>query len=294
MPGIHRTNLLAAALVLAIGSASSGAQESFQPMDVFQLEFAADPQISPDGSQVVYARTSMDIMRDRPASGAVARERGRQRPSAAKRRLVASLVPGRHPHRLHRGRPDPASLDGYRRNGHPHPASRIAEEYPLVARRPVARLQHAGALSPAATRRAPKTASRRGVGRPSDHGGPLQEPAGRGGLSRLRLRPPLRSPGRRRYAGPGHFGRLSTLEPRRLDAGRPAPRLLLEPQPRLGARLPELRALHRAGGGRGDPGTDWPGRAGPEPRRLSRRAADRVRGLRGPGAEPTRSADSRS
>ena len=40
-------------------------QSPFEPMDVFQLEYAADPQISPDGNQVVYVRTSMDIMKDR-------------------------------------------------------------------------------------------------------------------------------------------------------------------------------------------------------------------------------------
>ncbi|WP_420635116.1 prolyl oligopeptidase family serine peptidase [Candidatus Palauibacter sp.] len=40
------------------------AQDHFQPMDVFELEYAADPRISPDGQQVVYVRTSMDIMRD--------------------------------------------------------------------------------------------------------------------------------------------------------------------------------------------------------------------------------------
>ena len=56
-------------LVLALAvPLSSRAQTAFQPMDVFQLEFAADPQISPDGSQVVYVRTSMDIMRDRRRS----------------------------------------------------------------------------------------------------------------------------------------------------------------------------------------------------------------------------------
>ena len=43
-------------------------QSPFEPMDVFQLEYAADPQISPDGSQVVYVRTSMDIMKDRKRS----------------------------------------------------------------------------------------------------------------------------------------------------------------------------------------------------------------------------------
>ena len=43
-------------------------QSRFGPMDVFQLEYAADPQISPDGTQVVYVRTSMDIMKDRKRS----------------------------------------------------------------------------------------------------------------------------------------------------------------------------------------------------------------------------------
>ncbi len=46
----------------------SGGVPVFQPMDVFELEFGADPQISPDANRVVYARTSMDIMRDRRRS----------------------------------------------------------------------------------------------------------------------------------------------------------------------------------------------------------------------------------
>ncbi len=62
MPRITLTLALAAAWAVP---ASAGAQTAFQPMDVFQLEFAVDPQISPDGSQVVYVRTSMDIMKDR-------------------------------------------------------------------------------------------------------------------------------------------------------------------------------------------------------------------------------------
>lgn len=36
----------------------------FQPLDVFNLEWASDPQISPDGSQVVYRRNGFDIMKD--------------------------------------------------------------------------------------------------------------------------------------------------------------------------------------------------------------------------------------
>jgi dipeptidyl aminopeptidase/acylaminoacyl peptidase len=38
---------------------------TFQNLDVFQLEWANDPQISPDGNQVVYVRSGYDIMKDR-------------------------------------------------------------------------------------------------------------------------------------------------------------------------------------------------------------------------------------
>jgi acylaminoacyl-peptidase len=41
------------------------APRALQPADVFELEVAVDPQISPDGTQVVYARTAMDVMTDR-------------------------------------------------------------------------------------------------------------------------------------------------------------------------------------------------------------------------------------
>lgn len=37
----------------------------FELADVFQLEFASDPQISPNGKQVVYVRNSMDVMTDK-------------------------------------------------------------------------------------------------------------------------------------------------------------------------------------------------------------------------------------
>ncbi|MEM6515089.1 MAG: S9 family peptidase [Bacteroidota bacterium] len=39
-------------------------KQSFQPMDVFELEWAVDPQISPNGNQIVYKRTGFDIMKD--------------------------------------------------------------------------------------------------------------------------------------------------------------------------------------------------------------------------------------
>lgn len=47
-------------------SAKTEAQEQiFKPLDVFELEYANDPQISPDGRTVVYRRTGFDIMNDR-------------------------------------------------------------------------------------------------------------------------------------------------------------------------------------------------------------------------------------
>ena len=69
MPSINRTTFAGLLAVMALSAATPArAQSHFESMDVFQLEYAADPQISPDGSQVVYVRTSMDIMRDRKRS----------------------------------------------------------------------------------------------------------------------------------------------------------------------------------------------------------------------------------
>ncbi len=45
--------------------AQTGGPDSFGPADVFELEYAGDPQISPDGSEIVYVRTFIDIMTDR-------------------------------------------------------------------------------------------------------------------------------------------------------------------------------------------------------------------------------------
>jgi len=39
--------------------------KAFEALDVFELEYAGDPQISPDGTVVVYRRTGFDIMKDR-------------------------------------------------------------------------------------------------------------------------------------------------------------------------------------------------------------------------------------
>jgi dipeptidyl aminopeptidase/acylaminoacyl peptidase len=54
--------LLVPALAMAAGKAR------FKAEDVFQLEFADDPQVSPDGKRVVYVRSFMDSMKDRRRS----------------------------------------------------------------------------------------------------------------------------------------------------------------------------------------------------------------------------------
>jgi acylaminoacyl-peptidase len=52
-------------LIVIGGSAYEPDDDLFRPLDVFQLQYASDPHISPDGKQVVYVRNSMDIMKDR-------------------------------------------------------------------------------------------------------------------------------------------------------------------------------------------------------------------------------------
>ena len=42
--------------------------DTFINTDVFELEVAADPQISPDGTQIAYVRSANDIMTDRVRS----------------------------------------------------------------------------------------------------------------------------------------------------------------------------------------------------------------------------------
>jgi acylaminoacyl-peptidase len=55
------------ALLLCAATAAAD-DHIFKNTDVFELELAADPQVSPDGSQIAYSRVSMNIMTDRPVS----------------------------------------------------------------------------------------------------------------------------------------------------------------------------------------------------------------------------------
>ena len=54
------------AVILTVSSLSSAAEPSpvLDAMDVFDLEWASDPQVAPDGKSVIYVRRSFDVMSD--------------------------------------------------------------------------------------------------------------------------------------------------------------------------------------------------------------------------------------
>ena len=64
-----KSALLTTLFCLIIGFTFAQQQANvFEPIDVFDLEYAADPQISPDGKTVVYVRNFKDIMTDKNRS----------------------------------------------------------------------------------------------------------------------------------------------------------------------------------------------------------------------------------
>jgi dipeptidyl aminopeptidase/acylaminoacyl peptidase len=54
--------------LIPLQDAPAAPSDVLELMDVFELEMVNDPQISPDGKQVVFVRSSMDVLRDRPRS----------------------------------------------------------------------------------------------------------------------------------------------------------------------------------------------------------------------------------
>lgn len=55
-------------LFLATVPAMAQVSDVFEPIDIFNLEYVTDPQISPDGSKVIYSRNFKDVMTDRNLS----------------------------------------------------------------------------------------------------------------------------------------------------------------------------------------------------------------------------------
>ena len=56
--------LLVSLIFILFSFNSVHSQDRFENLDVFELQYARDPQISPDGNYILYVRTQMDIMKD--------------------------------------------------------------------------------------------------------------------------------------------------------------------------------------------------------------------------------------
>jgi dipeptidyl aminopeptidase/acylaminoacyl peptidase len=78
-------SLLLTFAVPTLAAPPSGPSRTFEARDLFSLEAASDPQISPDGSRIAYVRRSGDIMSDRmrPTIWLVDTKSGEQTPIAA-------------------------------------------------------------------------------------------------------------------------------------------------------------------------------------------------------------------
>ncbi len=63
---MHRTSLLPGLVLLVASSGAASGQDihRFELRDVFELEVASDPQISPDGYEIAYVRRGFDVMKD--------------------------------------------------------------------------------------------------------------------------------------------------------------------------------------------------------------------------------------
>ena len=83
---------LALGVLVLAARPCAGESRPLQPMDVFDLESASDPQVSPDGSRVVYVRSFMDVMKDRRRSNLwiVGEDGTRHRPLTSGSRTDAS------------------------------------------------------------------------------------------------------------------------------------------------------------------------------------------------------------
>jgi dipeptidyl aminopeptidase/acylaminoacyl peptidase len=78
-------SLLVAAAVPVLAAPPEGPSTTFQGSDLFSLEVASDPQISPDGTRIAYVRRSGDVMSDkmRPTIWVIDTRSGEQRPLVA-------------------------------------------------------------------------------------------------------------------------------------------------------------------------------------------------------------------
>ena len=155
-----------AALALATASAAAGAavepaaadagpapseRPVLKPLDVFDLQWAADPEVSPDGRSVAYVRMSKDIKTDRPR-GASGSRASMVRAAPAEQRKTKHMPrwspDGRRIAYLGAGATAHAALHvlgGQRRQRGHQPLHRGDRQPGLVAGRTLAGIHHAGA-----------------------------------------------------------------------------------------------------------------------------------------------------
>ena len=208
--------LLPLAVAGSLAAQDSTRADRFTLRDIFALEWAADPQISPDGKRIVFVRAGFDIMKDntRSALWIVNSDGTELRPllEPARQALESALVARRHaaPLRVERGGEERIlrPLDGHRRRGDAHAPRGIAAQIALVARRQVRRVHDVRARRAQAVRHAAQRARGRRLGAAHDVHRSTAVPLRRTRLSPPRARAHLRPPRGGRHAAPGDGRRL--------------------------------------------------------------------------------------
>ena len=220
--------VIALTVFCATASSADQSADRFQPMDVFQLEYASDPQISPDGKQVVYVRNFMDIKKDRRRSHLwiVNADGSEHRPltDGDGQRPLAALVAGRQAAALRVRNADDGPAQLYCRWMDTGQTARLAQLPAAPSElawspdgKSIAFVMHVADRPEPFVELPPKPEGRR-VGR-AVQGDPHAElPARRQGLSQGRLPPCLRPAGRRRHAAPADQGTARASRPAGLDA----------------------------------------------------------------------------
>ena len=61
----NKTNILLGAILYTLSTLFAGNGNVLEPMDIFEMESVSDPQISPDGSKILYVRSGSDVMTDK-------------------------------------------------------------------------------------------------------------------------------------------------------------------------------------------------------------------------------------
>ena len=62
---IKKQRTIVSAILCSLTILIAGDDNVLQSMDIFEMEGVSDPQISPDGSQILYVRSGSDVMSDK-------------------------------------------------------------------------------------------------------------------------------------------------------------------------------------------------------------------------------------